>query len=112
MIEILKNEMSDIKINMNKNNINNIINNECNIEDNNNYLNIDNNIDSELRIDKNEEQNIFNKFENLLAIIIDKKNIDDKLKEELNQYCEPLIINNISPIKYIAKYFSTACKYF
>ena len=42
MIEILKNEMSDIKINMNKNNINNIINNECNIEDNNNYLNIDN----------------------------------------------------------------------
>ena len=107
-IEILKNEMRDIKINMNKNNINNA----CNIEDNNNYININNNKDSELRIDRNEEQNIFIKFENLLAIIIDKNNIDDKLKEELNQYCEKLIINNISPLDYASKYFSIACKYF
>ena len=109
-IEILKNEVKDIKININ-NNINNN-NNNINIKNNNNNININNNKDIELKIDKNEEKTIFQKFENLLATIIEKNDIDDKIQEELNQYCEKLIINNISPIEYSSKYFSMAYKYF
>ena len=76
------------------------------------FTNFNNNKDTEFKIDKNEGITIFQKFENLLATIIDKNDIDDKIKEELNQYCEKLIINNISPIEYSTKYFSTAFKYF
>ena len=101
-IEILKNEINNIKIDINNNDI----------ENNNNIININNNKDIKLKIDKNEEKTIFQKFENLLATIIDKNDIDDKIKEELNQYCEKLIINNISPTEYSAKYFSAAYKYF
>ena len=114
-IETLKNEIKDIKININKNDINNNINNKNNNnnkENNNNNININHNKDIELIIDKNEEKTIFQKFENLLATIIDKNDIDNKSKEELNQYCEKLIINNISPIEYSANYFKTAYKYF
>ena len=71
----------------------------------------DSNKESKLRIEIKEDENIFQKFENLLAIIIDKNNIDDKIKEDLNQYCEKLIINKISPVEYSAKYFSATYKY-
>ena len=112
-IDTLNNEIKDIKININKNDINNNINiNNINLENNNNNINIINNKDIELKIDKNEEKTIFQKFENLLATIIDKNDIDDKIKEELNQCCEKLIINKISPTEYTAKYFTTAYKYF
>ena len=109
-IETLKNE---IKININNINNNNNINtnNNIQIENNSNNINIKNNKDTELIINKEDEKTIFQKFENLIAIIIDKNNIDDKIKEELNQYCEKLIINNISPVEYTAKYFSGTYKY-
>ena len=109
-IETLKNE---IKININNINNNNNIkaNNNIQIENNNNNINIKNNKNTELIINKEDEKTIFQKFENLIAIIIDKNNIDDKIKEELNQYCEKLIINNISPVEYTAKYFSGTYKY-
>ena len=86
-IETLKNE---IKININNINNNNNIkaNNNIQIENNNNNINIKNNKNTELIINKEDEKTIFQKFENLIAIIIDKNNIDDKIKEELNQYCE------------------------
>ena len=113
-IEILKNEINDIKVNKNKNDINNIINNDNNINienKNNNYVNIDNNKDSELRIDKIEQKTLFKNLEDLFSTIMDKNNIDNKIKVELNQICEKLIINNISPIEYTANYFSRAYKY-
>ena len=113
-IEILKNEINYIKVNKNKNDINNIINkdNNINIENkNNNYINKDNNIDSELKIDKIEQKTLLKNLEDLFTTIIDKNNIDNKIKEKLNQICEKLIINNISPIEYTANYFSTAYKY-
>jgi len=106
-IETLKNE---IKININNNN-NIKTNNNIQIENNSNNINKKNNKETELIINKEDEKTIFQKFENLIAIIIDKNNIDDKIKEELNQYCEKLIINNISPVEYTAKYFSGTYKY-
>ena len=109
-IETLKNEINEIKNNINNNNNINTTNNNQ-IENNNNNINIKNNKNTELIINKEDEKTIFQKFENLIAIIIDKNNIDDKIKEELNQYCEKLIINNISPVEYTAKYFSETYKY-
>ena len=111
-IETLKNEINEIKININNLNNNNInTTNNIQIENNSNNINIKNNKETELIINKEDEKTIFQKFENLIAIIIDINNIDDKIKEELNQYCEKLIINNISPVEYTAKYFSGTYKY-
>ena len=118
-IDELKIEIKEIKMNisnMNKNNI--YINNDGNINNNNNNVNINinnnanNNINNkELKIDKDEEKTIFQKFENLLAIIIDKNNIDDEIEKELRQTSEKLMINDVLPHEYTAKYFSTTFKY-
>ena len=106
-------EIKEIQINKNRNNVKHNIDNNINIEDNNdnNNININNNKNTELRIDKDKQKTIFQKFEILLSTIIDTNNIDNKIKKELNQYCEKLIFNNISPIEYTAKYFALAYKY-
>ena len=46
----------------------------------------------ELKIDENEEENVFNIFQNLLAKIIHKKEIDSKSCEELKRIYEKIII--------------------
>ena len=119
-IDELKIEIKEIKMNINNMNKNNIcINNDGNINNNVNN-NINNNINNkannninniELKIDKDEEKTIFQKFENLLARIIDKNDIDDKIKEELKETSEKLMINDIIPHEYTAQYFAITYKY-
>ena len=59
-----------------------------------------------LKIDESEEKTIFEKFENLIGQVMDKNdiNIDDLNKFE--KICEKLIINDISPLAYLNKYYS------
>ena len=102
--EINKTKLNIIENYIDNNNINNNNKKEDNIKNNNN-----NNI--ELKINKDEEITIFQKFENLLAKIIDKNDIDNKIKEELKQVSEKLMINEITPKEQAAKYFSEVNKY-
>ena len=99
-------DLKEIKIRIN-------IDNNHNNNDNNNNKNdnniINNNQVDELKID--EKDNVFQKFEFLLTIIIQKNEIDNKNLEELKQLSEKLIINNVSPYEQAVKYFSDAYKY-
>ena len=46
-----------------------------------------------------------------MARIIDKNDIDDKIKEELKETSEKLMINDIIPHEYTAQYFAITYKY-
>jgi len=82
------------------------------IDINNNFINNNLKNNNELKIDQNENYNIFQKFENCLAIIIEKNALENQEIEELKQLSKKFIINNISPSDYATKYFSQIYKYF
>ena len=104
--EDLEKEIDKINVNIIENYIDNNNKKENNIKNDNN-----NNNNIELKINKDEEITVFQKFENLLAMIIDKNDIDNKNKEELKQVSEKLMINSVIPQEYAAKYFSDVKKY-
>ena len=81
-----------------KNNINEIKTNQINV-------------DEELKIDENYDSNIFERFENLLPIIIDKGYIDSVNYEKLKKIVKQLNNNQISSSELVNKYFSEAYKY-
>ena len=111
----LKKEIKEIKIKIainNNFNINKNIFKDKNENNKNNDININKNKNGELNIDKKEQKTVFDKFQNLLAMIIEKNEIDNKILEELKEVSEKLIINNISPLEYATEYFSDTYKYF
>ena len=111
----LKKEIKEIKIKIainNNFNINKNIFKDKNENNKNNDININKNKNNELNIDKKEQKTVFDKFQNLLAMIIEKNEIDNKILEELKEVSEKLIINNISPLEYATEYFSDTYKYF
>ena len=111
----LKKEIKEIKIKIainNNFNINKSIFKDKNENNKNNDININKNKNGELNIDKKEQKTVFDKFQNLLAMIIEKNEIDNKILEELKEVSEKLIINNISPLEYATEYFSDTYKYF
>jgi len=111
----LKKEIKEIKIKIainNNFNINKNIFKDKNENNKNNDININKNKNDELNIDKKEQKTVFDKFQNLLAMIIEKNEIDNKILEELKEVSEKLIINNISPLEYATEYFSDTYKYF
>ena len=111
----LKKEIKEIKIKIainNNFNINKNIFKDKNENNKNNDININKNKNGELNIDKKEQKTVFDKFQNLLAMIIEKNEIDNKILEELKEVSEKLIINDISPLEYATEYFSATYKYF
>ena len=68
-------------------------------------------MDKELKIDENYDSNIFERFENLLPIIIDKGYIDSINYEKLEKIVKQLNYNQISSIKLVQEYFNDAYKY-
>ena len=111
----LKKEIKEIKIKIainNNFNINKSIFKDKNENNKNNDININKNKNGELNIDKKEQKTVFDKFQNLLAMIIEKNEIDNKILEELKELSEKLIINDISPLEYATEYFSDTYKYF
>ena len=111
----LNKEIKEIKIKIainNNFNINKSIFKDKNENNKNNDININKNKNGELNIDKKEQKTVFDKFQNLLAMIIEKNEIDNKILEELKEVSEKLIINNISPLEYATEYFSATYKYF
>ena len=111
----LNKEIKEIKIKIainNNFNINKSIFKDKNENNKNNDININKNKNGELNIDKKEQKTVFDKFQNLLAMIIEKNEIDNKILEELKEVSEKLIINNISPLEYATEYFSDTYKYF
>lgn len=111
----LKKEIKEIKIKIainNNFNINKNIFKDKNENNKNNDININKNKNGELNIDKKEQKTVFDKFQNLLAMIIEKNEIDNKILEELKEVSEKLIINDISPLEYATEYFSDTYKYF
>lgn len=113
--DIIKKEINEIKIkivNNNSLNFNKNIIKDKNENNKNNEININKNKNEELNIDQKEQKTVFDKFQNLLAMIIEKNEIDEKILEELKILSEKLIINNISPLEYATEYFSDAYKYF
>ena len=111
----LKKEIKEIKIKIainNNFNINKNIFKDKNENNKNNDININKNKNGELNIDKKEQKTVFEKFQNLLAMIIEKNEIDNKILEELKEVSEKLIINDISPLEYATEYFSDTYKYF
>ena len=78
------------------NNINNNINNDI----------INKNKNNELKIDEKKEYTVFEKFENLLAMIIQKNEINNKDIEEFKKLSEKFIMHNFSAVEITAKYFS------
>lgn len=111
----LKKEIKEIKIKIainNNFNINKSIFKDKNENNKNNDININKNKNGELNIDNKEQKTVFDKFQNLLAMIIEKNEIDNKILEELKEVSEKLIINNISPLEYATEYFSDTYKYF
>ena len=111
----LNKEIKEIKIKIainNNFNINKNIFKDKNENNKNNDININKNKNGELNIDKKEQKTVFDKFQNLLAMIIEKNEIDNKILEELKEVSEKLIINNISPLEYATEYFSDTYKYF
>ena len=81
------------KLNPKINNINNNINNDI----------INKNKNNELKIDEKKEYTVFEKFENLLAMIIQKNEINNKDIEEFKKLSEKI---NFSVIGITAEYFS------
>lgn len=65
----------------------------------------------ELKIDENKGENAFNNFQNLLAIIIDKKEIDNKSHDELKRISEQLMKFDKSPVLYANEFFKETYKY-
>ena len=65
----------------------------------------------ELKIDENKGENAFNDFQNLLAIIIDKKEIDNKSHDELKRISEQLMKFDKSPVLYANEFFKETYKY-
>ena len=65
----------------------------------------------ELKINKNTEQNIFEKFEALLSEIMGKENIDNNDLDELKQISKKLMENSTSPAEYSTRYFKDNYKY-
>ena len=111
----LNKEIKEIKIKIainNNFNINKSIFKDKNENNKNNDININKNKNGELNIDKKEQKTVFDKFQNLLAMIIEKNEIDNKILEELKEVSEKLIINDISPLEYATEYFSDTYKYF
>ena len=111
----LNKEIKEIKIKIainNNFNINKSIFKDKNENNKNNDININKNKNGELNIDNKEQKTVFDKFQNLLAMIIEKNEIDNKILEELKEVSEKLIINNISPLEYATEYFSDTYKYF
>ena len=65
----------------------------------------------ELKIDENKGDNYFQVFQNLLAKIIDKKEIDTKSYEELKRLSEQLMKFDISPTQYANDFIKANYKY-
>ena len=59
-----------------------------------------------LKIDEKEEKSVFEKFENLLGQVMLKNDINTDDLDKFEMICEKLIINDISPLNHLNKYFS------
>jgi len=70
-----------------------------------------NNKDKELKIEEKNDINMLEKFENLLAIIIDKGDIDKTNYEKLEMLVKELNYKQISSIDFVNQYFSNIYKY-
>ena len=91
-----KSNKEENNLNPKINNINNNINNDI----------INKNKNNELKIDEKKEYTVFEKFENLLAMIIQKNEINNKDIEEFKKLSEKFIMHNFSVVEITAKYFS------
>ena len=58
-----------------------------------------------LKIDEKEEKSVFEKFENLLGQVMLKNDINTDDLDKFEMICEKLIINDISPLNHLNKYF-------
>jgi hypothetical protein len=59
-----------------------------------------------LKIDENEEKSVFEKFENLIAQVMFKNNINTDDLKKFEKICKKLMKNDISPLNQLNKYFS------
>ena len=64
----------------------------------------------EFKIDENEGNTVFEKFENLLGQVMSKNDINVDDLDKFEKISEKLIINDISPLNEVNKYFKDTVK--
>ena len=95
-----KSNKEENNLNPKINNINNNINNDI----------INKNKNNELKIDEKKEYTVFEKFENLLGQVMSKNDINVDDLDKFEKISEKLIINDISPLNEVNKYFKDTVK--